>query len=101
MLGLSLGKLIFTITLIVAVWRLWKYLAPVLARFQQLGAAERQREAARQAGGRKAAGRSQWTASPRPAGPTAVDLIECPRCGTFIPAGSYCPSPESCTFRRG
>jgi hypothetical protein len=84
MFGLSLGKIVLTILVIVAVWRAWKWLAPLIARLQ----APDEPEAA-------AKGREQ-----RPE-PRAVELVECPHCGTFVPKGTFCGSRESCLIRRG
>lgn len=84
MLGLSLSKIIFTILVIVAVWRAWKWLAPLLARMQ---APDRPEAPAR--------------AAERRPGPRPLDLVECPHCGTFVPQGTACRSREACTVRRG
>ncbi|HMR33395.1 MAG TPA: hypothetical protein PKA13_22475 [Geminicoccaceae bacterium] len=75
MLGLSLGKILLIVAVIFAVWRAWRVLGPMMARMQQPApprAPER-------------------PPGPRPDG-RALELVACPRCGTFIPAGSACPN---------
>ena len=73
MLGLSLGKILLTIAVIVAIWRAWKFIAPMVARMQQP---------------EPTAPRNAASAKPDR---RALELIECPRCGTFIPSGTVCP----------
>lgn len=89
MFGLSLSKILFTVLLIVAVWRAYKMVGPLLARLQQANAPEPARPKPPPAG------------APGPRAKAAVDLVECPKCGTFVPAGTWCPSKEACTLRRG
>jgi hypothetical protein len=88
MFGLSLSKIVFTILVIVAVWRAWRLIGPLIARLQTA-----------------AAPAPPPPRKPPPAGrreaKASVDLVECPKCGTFVPAGTWCPSKEACTLRRG
>jgi len=70
MLGLSLGKLLFTIVVVAAVFFGWKWLSRVQA--VRGGAPRRVREKAE-----------------RPSAPPAVeavDMVACPVCGDYVPA---------------
>ncbi len=80
MLGLSLSKILLIVIVAVIAWR-------GLRIYHQLQA--------RVAAQRPASG----TASRRAAEPKATDLVECPRCGTFVPNGTICRSVEECRFR--
>jgi hypothetical protein len=82
MLGLSLGKIVFTILVIVAVWRAWKLIGPLLARMQ----ADSQSQAPPHA--------------PSPRDTRAVDLVACPHCGAYVPRTTACPSRERCRLQR-
>jgi hypothetical protein len=73
MLGISLGKILLTIAVVVAIWRAWKVVGPLVARMQQT-----EPPAPKGSPRGKADGR-------------ALELVECPRCGTFIPRGTICP----------
>lgn len=83
MLGISFSKLLLIALVVVLAWRGLRILNQVQSRLAQRDAAP--------AGGRRAA-----PAAP----PRATDLVECPRCGTFVPNGTYCPSLERCRYRR-
>jgi hypothetical protein len=78
MLGLSFGKILLIVLVIVVAWR-------GLRIYHQLQARLADREAAREP-------------SRRPT-PRATDLVECPRCGMFVPNGTFCPSTEQCRYR--
>lgn len=80
MFGLSIGKILLIVLVIVIAWRGMRLLQQVQAR---LAAAER----------RDAAGREAPKAG-------ATDLVECPRCGLLVPNGTICRSVEECRFRR-
>jgi hypothetical protein len=73
--GLTLTKLLFTILVIVAVWR----------GFAMVGKLQRTRQA-------RAVGR-RGARSDRPAG--TIELVECPRCGAYFDPreGCRCASP--------
>ncbi len=73
MLGLSLGKILFTILVIVAVWKGFA-LVNRLAR-------EHKRALAQRASKRPAA---------RKASQGAVDLVRCQRCGAYFDPGEGC-----------
>ena len=83
-----LNKVLFTFLLIFVVWRAAKMIGPLLARVQgEPPPAPRP-------------GRSQARRQPaRPA--TAVDLVACPHCGTFVPRGPVCPSRAACRLQHG
>jgi hypothetical protein len=85
MFGLSLGKIVFTILVIVAVWRAWKWIGPLLAKLQASTAV--QPEAPK--------------APERPQEAKSVELVACPHCGDFVPKGTFCGSREHCLIRRG
>ena len=78
MLGLSLTKILFTILVIVAVWRAFALLNRLQERQRQqaVEAARREREPSR--GGR--------TSSPS----GVVDMVQCPDCGAYVPRGRAC-----------
>ncbi|MFP4127332.1 MAG: hypothetical protein ACLFU0_11885 [Alphaproteobacteria bacterium] len=61
-MGLSFTQILFTILVVVVVWR-------------ALGFVERKRRLAR-------SGRDEVR---------AVDVAKCPRCGTYVPTGEPCP----------
>jgi hypothetical protein len=81
MFGLSYGKIIVTILVILAVWRAWKLWGPLLQRLSR----EPQPQPAQ---------RSDVPKAP------SLDLIECPHCGTYVPRMTACPSRELCRLQR-
>lgn len=80
MFSLSFSKLLLTVLVIVAVWRGFRL-------FQQWQA-------------RIAAANEPPLGRPRAAA-KATDLVECPRCGLFVPNGTVCRSRAECRYRRG
>ena len=83
MFGLSFAKLLVIVAVVIIVWRGLRILTAVRDAADQrarLAALRRERERERRA-------------------QTATDLVECPRCGTFIPSGTFCPSKEQCRYR--
>lgn len=86
MLGLSFSKLLL---IGVVVWFAWRGLR-IMGQMQR----KLDEHQARQ-------GQGQKPQQPRPqARVRATDLVECPRCGTYVPNGTICPSVEQCQFRR-
>lgn len=79
MFGLSLSKVLFTIVVVVAVWRAWKLWGPLVQRLT---------------GGPDAARRT--APPPGKAQAPPVDLIACPHCGTYVPRTLACPSRAAC-----
>ncbi len=77
-MGLSFGKILVTILVIVAAWRGYRL-------YQQMQA--------------RIAAANERAARPAPQ-PKATDLVECVRCGMFVPNGTICRSVEECRFRR-
>ena len=75
MFGFSFNKLLFTVLLIVAVWRGFRF-------FEKLRI---QRQASQ-----AAAPKQRAKAEARPRAKGEVDLAACPKCGTFGPRGSDC-----------
>jgi len=89
-LGLSLTKILFTILVVVAVWKGFR----LLKRLQ-----EQRAERAR----RPAPARRTAAATHRPASPPFEDALEldpCPLCGTYVPRGTRCASIARCVRRR-
>jgi hypothetical protein len=80
MFTLSFGKILLTVLVIVAAWRGYRLFQQMQARI----AAADQRAHAAKAG--------------RPA--KSTDLVECPRCGLFVPNGTVCRSVAECQFRK-
>ena len=78
MFGLSFGKILVLVLVIAAAWRGYRLYQQMQARIA--------------------------AASQRPQGPApqakATDLVECVRCGMFVPNGTVCRSVEECRFRR-
>ena len=77
MFTLSFGKILVVALVVVVAWRGYRLLQQVQARI----AAANERTATRPPG-------------------RATDLVECPRCGTFVPNGTICRSVEECRYRR-
>jgi hypothetical protein len=78
MFTLSFGKILVVVLVVVAAWRGWRI-------YQQMQA-------------RIAAANERAT---RDAPARATDLVECVRCGTFVPNGTICRSVEECQYRPG
>lgn len=87
MLGLSLGKLLLVVLVVVLVWRGKRLLGLVQ---QKLAEAERQRAPQRKP-----------AAGPQEPSSDATTLVECPRCGLYVPNGTICRSKEECRYREG
>ncbi len=81
MLGFSLTKLLFTILVIVAVWRGFQ----LVQRLQKAPTRRPQR-------------RFRVRRDRRPPAP-AMDLVPCPKCGAYVTPGTDCPSVERCRLR--
>ena len=73
---ISLGKIAFTVAVFYLVWYLFKYRARMTAA-RKATAAERARADA------QAAARAPGTS-------LAQDLVACPKCGSYIAAGTVC-----------
>lgn len=104
MLGLSLGKLLVLVIVVVAVWRGMRLISDVRAR---ANAFEKRRNASFAAGQRGMpqgpAGQPAWgerAQAPFGQADETTDLVACPRCGTYVPNGTICRSTEACRFRR-
>ena len=80
MFELSFSKILLTALVVLAVWRGWR----LYQQFQERLAATARQQAAARPG----------------APPRATDLVECVRCGLFVPNGTICRSVEECRFRR-
>ncbi len=77
MFTLSFSKILVTALVILAAWRGYRLYQQMQARLA--AASERPTQPAQAA--------------------KATDLVECPRCGMFVPNGTICRSVEQCQFR--
>jgi ribosomal protein L32 len=85
MLGLSIGKLLVIIGVIVALWRGLKMITAFRDRIEAQERLRAQRDAERA----------------RAAPPArSTELFECPKCGTYVPNGTICPSREACVLKK-
>ena len=82
MFGLSIGKLLVIVAVILAVWRGLRLLQTLGQAIGDGGDHRRQPQ-------RRAA-----------TSPPATEHVECPRCGVFVPNGTICPSTEQCRYQR-
>jgi hypothetical protein len=73
MFTLSLSKVVFTIVVVIAVWKAFAYVGRLAQERQQANAVHR-----RPAGAPKA--------TPR----RTIDLVECPRCGAYVDPQEGC-----------
>jgi hypothetical protein len=73
MLGLSLSKLLFTILVVIAVWKAFAYVGRLANERQQANAVRR-----------------RPANSPRTASRRTIDLVECPRCGAYVDPQEGC-----------
>ncbi|MCG8507696.1 MAG: hypothetical protein MI741_00570 [Rhodospirillales bacterium] len=72
MLGLSIGKLIFTVAVVAAVFYGWKWVGRIQAQKAQVKGRAQQ----------KTAGKQEENAAIT----DAVDMVQCPACGDYVPA---------------
>lgn len=99
MLGLSIGKLLILVLVVLAAWRGMRIISDIRVRAQALDA--RRRAAAAQRA--SPSGAQAWPPGRDAAFEAAratTDLVACPRCGTYVPNGTICRSTEECRFRR-
>jgi hypothetical protein len=82
MFTLSIGKIIVIVLVVVALWRGMQLLTALKNRISE--------------DSRRPLGGGEGAASPRP---KATELVECPKCGVFVPNGTFCPSKEECRYR--
>ncbi len=92
------GKVVLTLAVVVLIWVFWKSKKPVptppLNRFfRALAAAKAAMEKSARA--RAAAEMPPQPQSPPAAPPSrspqeAIDLVRCPKCGSYVPAGQTC-----------
>lgn len=80
MFTLSFSKILLTILVVVTLWRGLRFLRQIQAR-------------AGRPGPRRSAARPNQRVE-------ATDLVECPRCGLFVPNGTICRSTQECQYRR-
>jgi ribosomal protein L32 len=83
MLGLSLSKIIFTVLVIVAVWKGWRLMETLRDKISDP---------------------EDYVKAPKPrrskAPKAAETLYECPHCHTYVPNGTICRSKEQCVLRQ-
>jgi hypothetical protein len=85
MMGLSLGKLLFTVAIIVIVWKVFQAITRRGAAKPRVNPAQR---AARMAED-TVRSRMDGAAVDRGGG-DAIDMVRCPSCGAFTAPGSTC-----------
>ncbi|MBB4285497.1 hypothetical protein [Roseospira goensis] len=88
MFGLSLGKVLFTVLVVVVVWGAFKYYSRALggeARAKRPSLRERVERAAQDAV------RKRMGEDGAPGGKPAEDLVRCPNCGAWHAKGTACP----------
>ncbi len=82
MFTLSFGKILVVLLVIVAAWKGLRLLAAVQRKLAQ---SEPRMPAA----------------AKNPSAPVeTTELVRCPRCGVWVPNGTWCPSTEECSFKR-
>ena len=79
MLGLSFSKLLLLVLVVVVAWRGLRLMNRIQKHLDE---------------------RQRTPSAPPRTDPRATDLVECPRCGLFVPNGTICRSVEECRFRR-
>lgn len=84
MFGLSLSKIIFTILVIVAVWKGWRLMTAIRDKISD--------PADYLQGPRR---------KPAAAPKQAETLYECPHCKTYVPNGTICRSKDHCVLKQG
>jgi membrane protease subunit (stomatin/prohibitin family) len=77
MFTLSFSKILMTVVIAVLAWRGWRMYQAMQARL---------------------AAANERAAQNKPA-PRATDLVECVRCGMFVPNGTICRSAQECQYR--
>ena len=85
MFGLSIAKLLLIIAIVLALWRGMKMLTALRNAADRHNRLAEERSRQRRREGRVG---------------SATELFECPKCGTFVPNGTICPSRERCLLRR-
>jgi hypothetical protein len=73
MLGLSLSKLVFTIIVVIAVWKAFAYVGRLAQERQHANAVPR-----------------RPARSPKAAPRRTIELVECPRCGAYVDPQEGC-----------
>jgi hypothetical protein len=100
MFGLSLSKILFTVGIIIVIWRGWK----LMEFFRDKISDEPEQRTVRKPRTRKPG----WFSSPfgkvadKPPvddGP-AMDLVRCPHCGAYVANGEFCEDPKTCPLNR-
>jgi len=73
MFALSLSKLVFTILVVIAVWKAFAYVGRLAQERQQANAVPR-----------------RPASTPKAASRRTIDLVECPRCGAYVDPQEGC-----------
>jgi hypothetical protein len=84
MLGLSLSKILFTVLLIVALWKGWRLMT---ASRDKISDPADYLQAKKQ--------------KPAPRSANVETLYECPHCHTYVPNGTICRSRDHCVLKQG
>lgn len=80
MFTLSFGKILVVVLAVVAAWKGVRLLTVLQRKLEE--------------------GQRPPPAAPGRREPEPTDLVACPRCGTFVPNGTWCPSVEECRIRK-
>ncbi len=75
----SLVKILFTVAVVYVVWFAFKYRNRIAAAHRTVMEEKARGQA-----------RAAETATRKPGTPVAQDLLPCPRCNSYIPAGTRC-----------
>ncbi len=81
MFTLSFGKILVVLLVIVAAWKGLRLLTAMQRKLEEV---QRPPVPPRESGAQTA----------------TTDLVPCPRCGTYVPNGTWCPSVEECSLKK-
>lgn len=87
MFGLSLGKILLVVAVIVILWRGARLLKAIQAGVERLARAAEEDQSPKPKPGKRV---------PPPGEPRDVDLVPCPHCGAYVPSGTFCPGTDRC-----
>lgn len=82
MFTLSFGKILVVVLAVIAAWKGMRMLSALQRKLE-----EGQRPSPPTAGARRVA-------------EEPTELVVCPRCGVYVPNGTWCPSVEECRIRK-
>ena len=99
MFGLSLSKILFTVGIVIVVWRGWK----LMEYFRDKIGDEPEEKPARRKQARKPGWSHRFKGQPAeqpPPDSPAMDLVPCPHCGAYVANGEFCTDPKTCPLNR-